>query len=30
MKEAMTNFGIAFILSNIFEIRSEMEIIIEK
>lgn len=24
MKEAMTNFGIAFILANIFELRSEM------
>lgn len=24
MKEAMTHFGIAFILSNIFELRSEM------
>lgn len=24
MKEAMTHFGIAFILANIFELRSEM------
>lgn len=24
MKEAMTNFGIAFILANIFELRSEI------
>lgn len=30
MKEAMTHFGIAFILANIFELRSEMGKIGEK